>query len=1071
MRKIILVFFLLSMFSKLNLHAQVKSSEFTNNSIAYIENKGQILDQNDQPNYEVLYLLNMPQFKLQIRKSGFSYDTYTIEKTDIEEPNYSNEINSLKGDYKLKLNFHRVDIELIGANNHCEIKAEQPLDDHLNYFSNHIKNKVVYGVKQYQKITYIEIYPKIDLEFIIDKGKPKYNFILHRGANLKEIKWKYLGASYTKINGGKILIGINGGVLSEDIPLSYYKAENEHEEAILKYRKISENTYGFHCKEEIDLDNTLVIDPVPEVMWASYYGGLLRSEALTITVDSEDNVYFGGVTKSAANIASSGAFQTTMYVLGGGYYAKFNKEGLRLYGTFYSGIGRVLDVECDKNDNLIISGLCLVDSLGTIGAFQQYRPMGQSGHIAKFDKNGTRIWATYFGTEDPQSFFSINSAIDSSDNVLITGTMSTTDSIFTTPGAYQTWQSVSKYGLKGYLSKLDTNGNLVWGTYIASNNLVKIYAITTDKWNNIIVGGRTNGNINIGTPGTFMPNLSYPSNISRLAFLMKFNSAGQKTWGTYYGSPSMYGQGIICWINTMTTDNTGHIYFAGKTDLEYANALDTLGTTGVYQTSYGGGEEDAFIVKFNSNGTRNWASYYGGSDALSLIDNDRATGLSSDLLGNIYMTGFTNSPNNIASTNVLKSVADTVFVGMNQVPHIQVDGFIAKFNSVGQRVYGTYFGSDTVDYLQDIKIDHYGKILVAGSTMSLNLYTNSSSFQPNSLNSGSLETAHVGRLSDCDISDIPQISAIDNIVCPGELVTINISGQLNDATHWSIYHNGLLLGSSIGNTYQLTVNDTLEYLVKGAGGCVVKSDGGIIGFQLDSIPEVFAGKDTSICTGQSLNIFATGTAVSYVWSNGFTNGTSYSPTYSHQLYVTGTGMNSCTNTDTINITVNQTPYVTYTNGFSKICHNAPPRPVFGGKPIGGLSYYTGVGMYNDIFYPDSAGPGSHPISYVYTTPQGCSASAVDSILVEVCPGFEDLSLNYSCKLYPNPAHESIIIETEGLKGDYSIEIIDNKGSILQNLESNTSINKVQLISYTPAVYYYRIVQEKKILYVGVFIIE
>ena len=355
--------------------------------------------------------------------------------------------------------------------------------------------------------------------------------------------------------------------------------------------------------------------------------------------------------------------------------------------------------------------------------------------------------------------------------------------------------------------------------------------------------------------------------------------------------------------------------------------------------------------------------------------------------------------------------------------------------------------------------------------MSLNLYTNSSSFQPNSLNSGSLETAHVGRLSDCDISDIPQISAIDNIVCPGELVTINISGQLNDATHWNIYHNGLLLGSSIGNTYQLTVNDTLEYLVKGAGGCVVKSDGGYISFQLDSIPEVFAGNDTNICIGQTFCLSATGTAINYVWSNGLNNGNSYSPISSHQLIATGTGANGCKNTDTLNIIANQKPIVTYTNGFSNICHNAPPRPVFGGKPIGGSSYYTGVGMYNDIFYPDSAGPGSHPISYVYTTPQGCSASAVDSILVEICPGLNEISTSVYCKAYPNPAQESIIIEAQGLKGAYNIEIMDTKGSVIQRIKSNVPINRINLNTYSPAVYFFRIVQKERILYTGSFVID
>ena len=42
----------------------------------FIENKGQIIDQNNKPNPAVLYLLNTPGMNVQLRKGGFSYDLY-----------------------------------------------------------------------------------------------------------------------------------------------------------------------------------------------------------------------------------------------------------------------------------------------------------------------------------------------------------------------------------------------------------------------------------------------------------------------------------------------------------------------------------------------------------------------------------------------------------------------------------------------------------------------------------------------------------------------------------------------------------------------------------------------------------------------------------------------------------------------------------------------------------------------------------------------------------------------------------------------------------------------------------
>jgi hypothetical protein len=43
---------------------------------AFIENKGQIIDQKNNPNPAALYLLNTPGMNVQLRRGGFSYDIY-----------------------------------------------------------------------------------------------------------------------------------------------------------------------------------------------------------------------------------------------------------------------------------------------------------------------------------------------------------------------------------------------------------------------------------------------------------------------------------------------------------------------------------------------------------------------------------------------------------------------------------------------------------------------------------------------------------------------------------------------------------------------------------------------------------------------------------------------------------------------------------------------------------------------------------------------------------------------------------------------------------------------------------
>ena len=49
----------------------------------FIENKGQIVDQNGKPNDNVLYLLNTSGLNVQLREDGFSYDIYEIKQKKI----------------------------------------------------------------------------------------------------------------------------------------------------------------------------------------------------------------------------------------------------------------------------------------------------------------------------------------------------------------------------------------------------------------------------------------------------------------------------------------------------------------------------------------------------------------------------------------------------------------------------------------------------------------------------------------------------------------------------------------------------------------------------------------------------------------------------------------------------------------------------------------------------------------------------------------------------------------------------------------------------------------------------
>jgi ankyrin repeat protein len=121
------------------------------------------------------------------------------------------------------------------------------------------------------------------------------------------------------------------------------------------------------------------------------------------------------------------------------------------------------------------------------------------------------------------------------------------------------------------------------------------------------------------------------------------------------------------------------------------------------------------------------------------------------------------------------------------------------------------------------------------------------------------------------------------------------------------------------------------------------------------VPTVTASASpaTSICPGTSLTLTGGGTATSYVWSGGVTDGVGFVPTSSTSYVVTGTGGNGCKNTTAIAITVYTPPTVTANAGpAATICPGTSLTLTGGGTAS---AYAWSGGVTNGIgFVPTSA---------------------------------------------------------------------------------------------------------------------
>ena len=655
--------------------------------LLFIENKGQIIDQLGNPNPAVRYLLSTNGLNVQLRQNGFSYDIYQIDKTSSTEEHKAQKGVAYDQRFPVDtssslINFHRIDINFEGANPDCEIIAEDPSSDYLNYYTTGTPESGITHVQHFSKVIYRNLYHGIDLECLTTGSQPfKYNFIVHPGANIDDIKLKIDGASEIIEEDGHLVFVNSINTIKEKIPVSFLLQENRRTDIQISFRKVEGNIYGFTASREVPSDASLIIDPLPDLVWGTYYGGSNLDYLFDCAFDLDGNIYGAGYTYSVNNIASTGAFQS---IKSGNYDAiliKFNSAGSRLWGTYYGGTDYdgADGVTVDGAGNCYLVGTSFSDGIATSGAHQSTRAGMSDALLARFTSAGAREWATYYGGTQTDNAVSI--VIDTSGTCFIAGSTDSPTGI-ATPGTHQTVYA----GLTdAFVATCDTSGVFQWGTYYGGSYQDNGMDISVNEYGYIYVTGRTNSLNGIATPGAHKTS----TNGNGDAFLVKLYSSGLRQWGTYYGG-DWWESG-----NGVSAGESGHVYITGQ-----AESINGITTPGAFQPAYTGGAS-VFLSKFDSSGIIQWGTYFGNlwGVGFSVTTNGN---------GKIYLIGSTVSQDVISTPGSYQPA----LAG-------NVDAFLAEFNSSGSRVWGTYYGGPDADDAIGISSDGNGHILLSGYTQSL----------------------------------------------------------------------------------------------------------------------------------------------------------------------------------------------------------------------------------------------------------------------------------------------------------------------------------------------------------------
>ncbi len=189
------------------------------------------------------------------------------------------------------------------------------------------------------------------------------------------------------------------------------------------------------------------------------------------------------------------------------------------------------------------------------------------------------------------------------------------------------------------------------------------------------------------------------------AFVARLNKELTKILqSTYLGGSNRNGATALAIHPT-----TGDVYVAGYTD-----STDFPKTTGGAQNTYGGGKEDAFVARLNSDLTQILQStYLGGSKS------DKAYALAiHPKTGEVYVAGTTVSTDFPNTTGGAQPYCNTCEGGGFLID----DAFVARLNKdLTQILQSTYLGGSFVDVAYALAIHPTtGDVYVAGETRSNN---------------------------------------------------------------------------------------------------------------------------------------------------------------------------------------------------------------------------------------------------------------------------------------------------------------------------------------------------------------
>lgn len=800
-------------------------------SLYFIENKGQMKDQHWQARPDVLYYgasnglnyhLKADGMHYQLRKASEKNITYT---EGVQMPEY--------------IETYRVDINWLQANKNISFEAKGAHSDYLNFYNTPNPETPALFVKKYAEVVYKNLYNGIDMHFHEGAhGGLEYDFLLQPGANPNDIQIEINGAELSVNKNNELIISTPFGNIIE----GGLKVIQQGKELNAKW-VVKNNIVTFDIENHNPL-YAMIIDP-PVRIWSTYYGGVTSANdrAYNVSIAPNNDVYITGISPTDANIATTGSHQTTYGGAGDAYLAKFNRNGTRLWATYYGGTQfDVAYASATATNAVFITGSTSSTSgISTSGAYQAALSGTSDAFLVRFNANGVRQWGTYFGGTGTET--SWNCAVDAINQMIYITGSTTSNSNIATSGAHQTTYGGST---DAFFAKFNFTGAIQWATYYGGTAEDIAFDCVVDTDGNTFIAGRTSSTASIATSPSYQAALAG----GRDGFFVKFNAGGSRLGGTYYGGTQNDE------IKTISLDVNNNIFIGGLTFSSGGIATANSFIANKVSTTTSSG----FLARFNPNVSRQWATYLVGATGTSEVRSIATT------RSNILFVGGVVSGNMLPPGSTLGTHQPDFGGG------IESDAFFGEFTITGTNNWLSYFGGNQDDEIHDIAFNiSTSELYLAGQTRSPSNIATAGSHQATK---GGETDAFLAKFLECPTLNVVA-SANSTSLCDGDgvqllaspsgLVTYSWTGpngftsSLQNPTISSLPFNNL------SRQYNLVATDT--------NGCSYTSSVTINVFSYPTIS--ISANSTAPCAGQNLSLSVSGSnpGDTYNWSgpDGFTS--------------------------------------------------------------------------------------------------------------------------------------------------------------------------------------------------------